>query len=165
MKHAVSWAEPWLHQNEFWFVRLSLWRPAAIIYGVLVENLVELRAGQKASPNGRARYDDILVPMLALAAAARAPVAILSVVCFGLSFVRSQVLGPGPQDWLDVAGLALGWSAALGMATSIARMGVQRVLRRRVRFLMRTRLAEPRNGDIVWQLAVGLAAAGWWHLH
>ncbi|GIG39547.1 hypothetical protein Cph01nite_13090 [Cellulomonas phragmiteti] len=81
-----------------------------------------------------------------------------------MSFVRAEVLGPGRQDWVDVTGLALAWTAALGIATSVSRMAVERTLRRQVSFLMRTRLAEPRNGDIVWQAAVATAAAVWWHL-
>ena len=141
-------------------MRRLLWRPLFIIYETLAEAMAEARADPSAARLG-ASYRDALVPVLALAATARMVIGLATALWFAGVFVVAEATHSVLDPWVDVVGLSLGWTAALGMLASLVRMGIAWVLRHREDLLLRVRLVEPGRWDLVWQAVVGLCAALW----
>lgn len=154
---------PQVRGSEAWLFKLTGLRPLILMHAVLALRLREARELGLSDARQSSAYVDALVPLLGFAAVARAPLGILSICCFVASFVWAMISGPQSQGWTDIAGLVLGWTAALGLATCVVRIAAQRVLRPWITFLMRARLVEPRDGDVLWQAVIAGAAALWVH--
>ena len=77
---------------------------------------------------------------------------VLGLLC-GALFVVVAFTG---DSWLDEVALAIGWSATLGAATCLVRIGLASLPAERP-----SRLLEPWNGDLLWQLAVVSALIFW----
>ena len=146
--------------GETWLMRRLLWRPLFLIYVTLAEAMVEARA-HPASVRRGASYRDALVPLLALAALARIVIGLATAFWFAGVFVVAEATQSVLDPWVDVVGLSLGWTAALGMLASLVRMGIAWLLRRREDLLVRLRFVEPGKWDLVWQAVIGTCAALW----
>ena len=100
-----------------------LWRPLFIIYETLAGAMAEARADPSAARRG-ATYSDALIPVLALAATARVVIGLAAALWFAGVFVVAEATQSVLDPWVDVVGLSLGWTAALGMFASLVRMGI-----------------------------------------
>lgn len=145
--------------GELWLVRRLLGRTFALLYEPFLLSVDDIRAGR-----GKLTSDDYagaVVALLYLSAAARGVLGLLSAGVFAV--LATVSIGFGYQAvwdlWLDEIALVLGWAAALGALTSLVRHGLVRVFRGRESTLIRTGLAEPARGDIVWQVVVAAWAA------
>ena len=108
-----------------------------------------------------ASYRDALVPLLALAAMARMVIGLATALWFAGVFVVAEATQSVLGRWVDVVGLSLGWTAALGMLASLLRMGIAWLFRHREDLLLRVRIVEPGRWDLVWQAVIGTCAAIW----
>lgn len=128
-------------------------------YGVLLVDLENIRRGRgKLKPTD---YAGTAYHLAMLSAAARGTLGLATAAWFVLLILVSLLFAGVWDTWLVEFGLALGWTAALGVLVSLLRMGAARLLERRVGFLMRSRIAEPWRWDIVWQAVVATGAAIW----
>ena len=146
--------------GETWLMRRLLWRPLFLIYETLAESMVEARAHPAGVRQG-ASYRDALVPLLALAAMARMVIGLATALWFAGVFVVAEATQSVLGRWVDVVGLSLGWTAALGMLASLLRMGIAWLFRHREDLLLRVRIVEPGRWDLVWQAVIGTCAAIW----
>ena len=146
--------------GETWLMHRLLWRPLFIIYETLAGAMAEARADPSAARRG-ATYSDALIPVLALAATARVVIGLAAALWFAGVFVVAEATQSVLDPWVDVVGLSLGWTAALGMFASLVRMGIAWMLRHREDLLLRVRVVEPGRWDLAWQAVVATCAAVW----
>ena len=138
---------------------MTLFAPIVALYAALLVSIEDIRRGRgKLKPTD---YPGTAYHVAMLSAAARGTLGLATAAWFILLVLASLLFADVWETWLVVAGLALGWTAALGVLASLARMGVARLLGRRVGFLMRSRIAEPWRWDIVWQAVSATVAAIW----
>lgn len=136
-------------------MKILLPEPFDSMYHVLSTGIEETRSGRAG---GRKRdYSGDLIPMLYVSFLARGLIALATGVWFGLMGLAANILPSVSLETASAIGLALGWTGALGMMSSLARHLGWWLMKKRESFLMRTRIVEPWRWDIVWQAAVAIA--------
>jgi len=134
--------------HEAWLVMGTLGPAWGGVYRAVAHDV----ADERATNPPRRRSDDYVLAVKALNYFSISARGVLGLLCAAL-FIVVALTG---DSWLAEVALAVGWIAALGAATCLVRIGlVSRPAGRP------SRLLEPWNGDLLWQLAVVSALIFW----
>lgn len=134
--------------HEAWLVMGTLGPAWGEVYREIARDI----ADERAADPPREQSSDYVLAVKAMNSFALSARGVLALLCAPI-IVVVYLTGDTP---LAEVGLALGWTAMLGAATCLVRIGVASIPAGRA-----SRLLEPWNGDLLWQFAVVAAVIAW----